>query len=241
MSILLNKKVFYGFLYIPTELQRFCMEYFTLEDIVHFDSAYSDRKKLNEIFRFYSSYLTNSYTYRNVESLRWIIKKMHRLKKYSFILPVQIRDQLPTFHYICNSPEEKDILSNMLVKSQQNINEIDFKGMTVLHHASINGDLKLIILLINSNINIDLMDFDGCTALYYACKNRHNTIISYLQEIGHADPSIRAKNGLNPLDIINQNIQYDKRKPGFIENCVISIVFVLFIIWYYRWLYKILF
>jgi len=68
MSIVLNKKVFHGFLFLPTELQRLCLEYFNLREIVHFDSAYSNREKLNELFRFYSSYLTNNYTYTNVEN-----------------------------------------------------------------------------------------------------------------------------------------------------------------------------
>jgi hypothetical protein len=241
MSIVLNKKVFHGFLFLPTELQLLCLEYFNLHDVVNFDSAYSNREKLNKLFRFYSSYLTNNYTYTNVASLRWIIKKMYRLRKYSFILPIQIREKLPTFHYICNKPDLENIFCDVLVKGQQDINEIDFTGMSVLHHASKKGNLKIITLLINKNINVDLQDFDGCTALYYACKNRHNTIISYLQEIGHADAAIRAKNGLTPLDIINQNIIYDKRKPGFLVNCIIYITIILFFIWYFTWLLQLLF
>lgn len=238
---IIHKKVLYGFLFLPTELQRCCMKYFTLQDIVHFDSAYSNREKLDELFKFYSSYLTNNYTFTNVDSLRWIIKKMPCLKKYRLFLHVTIREYLPTLHYICNTPELEDILNNMIVKGMYDINEIDFNGMTALHHASMIGNLKTITLLINSNINIDVQDFKGCTALYYSCENRHDSIISYLQEIGHANSYIRAKNGNTPMDIINQNIAYDKRKPGFLENCFIFIIITSFFIWYYYWLYRILF
>ena len=54
MNIVLSKKNFMGFLLLPTELQRICMEFFTLQDIVHFDSSYSNRPKLDELFKFYS-------------------------------------------------------------------------------------------------------------------------------------------------------------------------------------------
>ena len=240
MNIVLNKKNFMGFLLLPTELQRLCLEFFTLQDIVHFDSSYSNRPKLDELFKFYSSYITNNHTYTSVESVRWIIKKMPRLKKYKLMIPYNLRINLPTLHYICDEFKVEDIFSNILTKGQQNINEKDFKGMTVLHHASSNGDLKKVILLVNSNINIDTQDYNGCTALYYACLNRHYEIILYLRETCRANIHIRAYDGNCPLDLINQALQYDKKFMNYYETHFSNIVIGTFFIWYYWWLYQIL-
>lgn len=240
MNIVLNKKDFKGFLLLPTELQRLCMEFFTLQDIVHFDSAYSNRQKLTELFKFYNSYITNNYTYTSIESVRWIIKKMPRLKKYKLIIPYKLRMNLPTVHYICDKLEEDDILNNILTKGQQNINEKDLNGMTVLHHASRNGDLKKVILLLNFNINIDAQDYNGCTALYYACLYRHCEIILYLKETCRANIHIRAYDGKCSFDLINQALQYDKKFMNYYETCFSNLIISSFFIWYYLWLYKIL-
>jgi len=240
MNIVLSKKNFMGFLLLPFELQRLCMEFFTLQDIVHFDSSYSNRQKLAELFKFYSSYITNNHTYTSIESVRWIIKKMPRLKKYKLMIPYNLRINLPTLHYLFNQLEVDDILNNILTKGQQNINEKDFKGMTVLHHASINGDLKKVILLVNSKINIDAQDYNGCTALYYACLYRHYDIILYLKETCRANIHIRAYDGKCSYDLINQAFEYDKKFMNYYETHFSNLVIGTFFIWYYWWLYKIL-
>ena len=86
----------------------------------------------------------------------------------------------------------------LLMELMEMITEVDSEGRTLLHHASINGDIKLVKYLIMSGADIDATCHKGQTPLMVATINNHDTIVDVLRE-NNADVDIVDKDGYTAL------------------------------------------
>ncbi len=83
-------------------------------------------------------------------------------------------------------------------KELEKHNTRDENGMTPLHHAAANGDVKTAKYLIDDGANVDAQDKDGLTPLHYAATYGYVEIAEYLIDNG-AGVDAQDKDGVTPL------------------------------------------
>ncbi|WP_341817802.1 ankyrin repeat domain-containing protein [Wolbachia endosymbiont (group A) of Pherbina coryleti] len=83
-------------------------------------------------------------------------------------------------------------------KELEKHNTRDKNGMTPLHHAAANGDVKTAKYLIDDGANVDAQDKDGLTPLHYAATYGYVEIAEYLIDNG-AGVDAQDKDGVTPL------------------------------------------
>jgi len=94
----------------------------------------------------------------------------------------------------------------ILLKVFAELNALDFKGRTSLMLAVLENFLEeMQILAEHPHANIDLPDLDGNAALHHACITLNEPAIAYLLDTAQADPNLKNKKGLLPLDCIKDN------------------------------------
>jgi ankyrin repeat protein len=97
----------------------------------------------------------------------------------------------------------KKKLKKILDDKDENINEQDEDGNTVLHHAAKHDMVKVIWKLNRKNANFSIQNSEGDTPLHIACKN-HN--IYSAEEIFRQTSKKNMKNheGKKPLDYLTK-------------------------------------
>lgn len=79
-----------------------------------------------------------------------------------------------------------------------NIDSIDHRGRTPLHHAIMGNQLEAVIYLISKGANKDALDISGVTPLIYAIVEGNKVIIQYLINLG-CNPDGLSENSITPL------------------------------------------
>ena len=73
---------------------------------------------------------------------------------------------------------------NPIEELRSNNTNVDDKGRTPLHYASMKGELKLVKDLIAKGANLNVVDHTDGTPLHYASKNGHLEIVKFLLQKG---------------------------------------------------------
>ena len=81
----------------------------------------------------------------------------------------------------------------LLLQNGANIGEINDRGQTSLHVATLNGDLEMTQLLLDMGIDIEANDNNNMTAFYHAARTGNEAILQILLQ-QNASPSIMERN-----------------------------------------------
>jgi len=76
----------------------------------------------------------------------------------------------------------------------------DPEGDTLLHYASLRGDIEAVRMLCFLNIDVNALGDLNHTALHYAAKFNHEKVYNYLISQG-ASPNLRSNLGKTPQEI----------------------------------------
>lgn len=228
-------KFFFYQLLFP-ELKRLIISYFSLKDLLRYDSAVSNRKELLLLYKFLRGpYTSSDYEFQSIESLRWIKKKLPRLTAASLTLPPHRRGDRHTFSFIAMTKGLEDIFE-LLIPGYE-INAKDSMEMTALHHAAREGHVKNVKLLVQHGADINTQDIYGRTPVYLSCLRRNDTVYQYLAKECNADVFLRTVGGQNTLDVITNNAVEDRQNQwgeNYWESIFVTIFVSMFFFWYYR-------
>ncbi|XP_069065833.1 caskin-1 isoform X2 [Pleurodeles waltl] len=89
-----------------------------------------------------------------------------------------------------------------------NVNFQDTDGFSALHHAALNGNTELILLLLESQAAVDIKDNKGMRALHYAAWQGKKEPMKLLLKSGSA-VNIQSDEGQIPLHLAAQHGHYD--------------------------------
>lgn len=78
--------------------------------------------------------------------------------------------------------------------------EADTNGMTLLHHAALNGFAEIAKYLVESGAVIDQQNIAGCTPLYQAVQHGHSDCVRTFLDM-KADIEVQTRSGATPLYI----------------------------------------
>ncbi len=87
---------------------------------------------------------------------------------------------------------------------ENNINWVDKYNQTVLHHASSNGNIKIVEHLLKNGADVNLKDDSDITALQLAVLDNHKDVVAVLLK-NNADPNVKGYSGLTALHIAAEN------------------------------------
>ncbi|MBL7471733.1 ankyrin repeat domain-containing protein [Robertkochia sediminum] len=112
--------------------------------------------------------------------------------------------------YACSSKDASLEMVKLLVENGADIDKSNHLNFTPLMRAVASGKIDIVEYLITKNANINAQtDFGRYSPLHYACSRNNMQIVELLLENG-ANPDMKDKNNLRPIDKL-QN-EYDKQK-----------------------------
>ncbi len=116
------------------------------------------------------------------------------------ILNILIADKINGWNILHNAVFENDynITKNILNLKEIDIDAKSKAGISPLHIAVKNRNLKLVKLLLRNKADIDIQDNNGLTPLHYATGQKRYKIVKYLILHG-ADIDIKNRYGITPL------------------------------------------
>ncbi|XP_035826401.1 26S proteasome non-ATPase regulatory subunit 10 isoform X2 [Aplysia californica] len=79
---------------------------------------------------------------------------------------------------------DRDEISETLIKHGADVDPTDSVGHTPLHRAASKGNLNIVKLLISNKANLDLRDISGCTPLHLACEDDSGEVAKLLIDNG---------------------------------------------------------
>lgn len=94
----------------------------------------------------------------------------------------------------------KLLLEYTLTDWDQDIDQINSRGETLMHIAARAGNLNHVMILLMNFASISKADFNGFTALHFAVKGGHAKVVSLLMACG-ADFSARSASGKLPINL----------------------------------------
>ncbi len=98
-------------------------------------------------------------------------------------------------------------LAKFLISHNADVNYLDDKNMSPLHHACDRANLELVKLLISHNAVVNYLDHKKMSPLHYACERVNLELVKLLLD-NHADVNSKDENYLTPLDIILHDYRF---------------------------------
>ncbi|MBT5478162.1 MAG: ankyrin repeat domain-containing protein, partial [Verrucomicrobia bacterium] len=71
-----------------------------------------------------------------------------------------------------------------LIEAQRDLNATDANGMTALHQAALQDDLKCVRMLLEGKVNPSVVTDYGITPLWLACQNGNASMVKTLLKAG---------------------------------------------------------
>ena len=107
-------------------------------------------------------------------------------------------DKVNGWNYLHECVNKSDINKISKACKIYDINSATKAGITPLHIAVKNRDLKMVIFLLDSGADIDAQDVNGLAPLHYAIGQKRIKIVKYLVKRG-ADIGLANNYGITPL------------------------------------------
>jgi hypothetical protein len=230
-----HKRKFYYWQYLFIELKRVCIGFLNLQDLLSFDSSYSNRKELKVLLLYFRSHITNNYEFKSLESLLWASKKLPKLAKPRLVLH-HIHKRLTTWHYVCQSRGLEHVMSLLIqnIVDSKNIDQKDAFEMTGLHYACREGLLQNVKLLVDNKAAINIQDVYGRTPVFIACLRQHDEVFEFLAHKMKADLTIASYGGQSIADLIEERASSSTNAPSHWETIPVAVLTAVFFFFYYK-------
>ena len=127
----------------------------------------------------------------NIEAVKFLISKKANIEAKD------VNGMTPLL--LASSSNNLEIVKTLHQNGHANLDSVDIKGRTCIHHAAMYGDFQILSYLIDQEANFETRDKLGNTPLMAATIVNRVSIVQFLAQIG-CDIEARDKQGWTPLE-----------------------------------------